>query len=70
VLGLGDQGFYARVLARLKKFRAEGKTMILASHSTELILMLCERALWIEKGRVVMDGSAEEVVAAYQASEK
>jgi ABC-type polysaccharide/polyol phosphate transport system ATPase subunit len=70
VLGLGDQEFYARCLERIRKFQTEGKTMILASHSTELITMLCEKALWIDHGRIVMQGAASEVVAAYKASGK
>jgi ABC-type polysaccharide/polyol phosphate transport system ATPase subunit len=68
VLGLGDQAFYARCLEKIKSFQREGKTMVLASHSSELITMLCQRALWIERGHIVQLGSAEEVVAAYKAS--
>jgi ABC-type polysaccharide/polyol phosphate transport system ATPase subunit len=68
VLGMGDQQFYAKCLAKIREFQAQGKTIVLASHSSELITMLCGRALWLEKGRVRMDGSAQEVVAAYKAA--
>jgi ABC-2 type transport system ATP-binding protein len=68
VLGVGDQAFYARCLEKIRSFQNEGKTIVLASHSAELILMLCDQALWIERGRVVMQGPAVEVVAAYRAS--
>jgi len=68
VLGLGDQQFYAKCLGKIREFQTQGKTIVLASHSTELITMLCQRVLWLEKGRVRMQGSAEEVVAAYKAS--
>jgi ABC-type polysaccharide/polyol phosphate transport system ATPase subunit len=68
VLGLGDQAFYVRCLERIKSFQRAGKTIVLASHSTELITMLCQRALWIERGQVVKEGTAAEVVAAYKAS--
>jgi ABC-2 type transport system ATP-binding protein len=70
VLGVGDQAFYARCLEKIKSFQRDGRTIVLASHSTELIKMLCQRALWIERGQVVQLGSAAEVVAAYQASGK
>jgi ABC-type polysaccharide/polyol phosphate transport system ATPase subunit len=68
VLGLGDQQFYAKCLGKIREFQSLGKTIVLASHSTELITMLCQRVLWLEKGRVKMEGGAEEVVAAYKAS--
>jgi ABC-type polysaccharide/polyol phosphate transport system ATPase subunit len=68
VLGVGDQAFYARCLEKIKSFQKAGKTIVLASHSAELITMLCQQALWIERGKVVMQGPAEEVVAAYKAT--
>jgi ABC-2 type transport system ATP-binding protein len=68
VLGVGDQAFYVRCLEKIRSFQSEGKTIMLASHAVGLITMLCQKAMWIEQGRVVMQGSAEEVVAAYKAS--
>jgi homopolymeric O-antigen transport system ATP-binding protein len=68
VLGVGDQDFYARCLERIRSLQAAGKTIVLASHSAELITMLCQKALWIERGKVAMQGPAEEVIAAYRAS--
>lgn len=68
VLGVGDQEFYTKCLAKIRGFQSEGKTIMLASHSAELITMLCQKALWIDRGRVVMQGPAAEVVAAYKAT--
>jgi ABC-type polysaccharide/polyol phosphate transport system ATPase subunit len=68
VLGLGDQAFYSRCLERIRSFQRDGKTIVLASHSTELVTMLCQRALWMERGEVVKQGTAAEVVAAYKAT--
>jgi ABC-2 type transport system ATP-binding protein len=68
VLGVGDQAFYARCMEKIRSFQSAGKTIVLASHSAELITMLCQRALWMERGRVVMQGVAAEVIAAYRAS--
>jgi ABC-type polysaccharide/polyol phosphate transport system ATPase subunit len=68
VIGVGDQAFYAMCLKKIRSFQRDGKTIVLASHSTELIAMLCDQALWIERGRVVQQGPAAEVVAAYKAS--
>jgi lipopolysaccharide transport system ATP-binding protein len=68
VLGVGDQDFYARCLERIRGLQAAGKTIVLASHSAELITMLCQKALWMERGKVAMQGPAAEVIAAYRAS--
>ncbi len=68
VLGLGDQAFYARCLEKIRSFQREGKTMVLASHSCDLITMLCQRALWLERGNIVQMGAAADVVLAYKAS--
>jgi len=67
VLGVGDQGFYARCLEKIRSFQAGGKTIVLASHSAELITMLCQKALWMDRGQVKMQGPAAEVVEAYRA---
>ncbi len=68
VLGVGDQEFYTKCLTKIRDFQSGGKTIMLASHSAELITMLCQKALWIDRGRVVMQGPAAEVVAAYKAT--
>jgi lipopolysaccharide transport system ATP-binding protein len=68
VLGVGDQAFYSRCLDRIKRFQRDGKTMVLASHSAELITMMCQRALWLKRGEVVKQGTAAEVVAAHKAT--
>ena len=70
VLGMGDQEFYNRCLERIRGFQRAGKTIVLASHSTELITMLCQQALWIERGHIVKRGAAVEVIEAYKGSRK
>lgn len=68
VLAVGDQDFAARCLDKIRAFQAAGKTIMLASHSSEMIIKLCQRALWMEHGRVVKLGPAAEIIAAYKAS--
>jgi ABC-type polysaccharide/polyol phosphate transport system ATPase subunit len=68
VLGVGDQSFYARCLEKIRSFQSAGKTIVLASHSAELITMLCQRALWMEKGQVKSLGPAAEVIDAYKSN--
>jgi len=68
VIGVGDQEFYAKCLEKIRKFQREGKTIVLASHSSELITGLCQQALWIERGHVRQQGDVSEVMAAYHSA--
>jgi lipopolysaccharide transport system ATP-binding protein len=68
VLGVGDQDFYARCLEKIHAFQRAGKTLLFASHSTELITMFCQRAMWLDHGQIVASGEAREVVEAYKGS--
>ena len=66
-LGAGDAYFAARSSARLRQLAFSGCTLLLVSHSTQQIIEFCERAIWIEGGRIVLDGNALMVVKAYEA---
>ncbi|HUJ74496.1 MAG TPA: ABC transporter ATP-binding protein [bacterium] len=65
VLAVGDQPFQAKCFQRIREFRAQGKTLLFVSHATSLVREICGRGLWLERGKVVMDGSAAEVLEAY-----
>ena len=67
VLGAGDAYFLAKSAARMRELTSGGATLVLVSHSTPQIVQFCERAIWIEEGRVVRDGEALEVVKDYEA---
>jgi homopolymeric O-antigen transport system ATP-binding protein len=66
VLAVGDQAFQAKCFERIRQFKAEGKTLLFVSHATYLVREICARGLWLEHGRVRMDGSAAAVLAAYE----
>jgi lipopolysaccharide transport system ATP-binding protein len=65
VLGAGDAYFASKSALRMKNLTKDGVTLLLVSHSNAQILQFCERAIWIEKGEVVADGPALEVVKSY-----
>ena len=65
VLAVGDAPFQAKCRARIHEIIADGATVFFVSHSLPDIVQLCTRALWLEKGRLVMDGPAAEVADAY-----
>ncbi|MEV6104831.1 ABC transporter ATP-binding protein [Streptomyces sp. NPDC051940] len=65
-LATGDLKFRRRSEARIRELRQQAGTVFLVSHSSKSILDTCNRVLWLEKGELVMDGPAEEVMAAYE----
>ena len=66
-LATGDAEFRRRSEKRIMALRDEAGTVFLVSHSLGVVRMTCNRAIWLEKGQVVMDGEANEVVDAYEA---
>ena len=68
VLAVGDEAFSHRCLRRIEGFLRRGKTLVLVSHSLSLIEELCDRALWLEGGRLRAEGLPRRVADAYRAS--
>ena len=66
ILGAGDAYFSAKSSHRVEKLARSGCTLLLVSHSMAQVLQFCRRAIWLEAGRVVMDGDALAVVKAYE----
>ncbi|MFO7627318.1 MAG: ABC transporter ATP-binding protein [Candidatus Fermentibacteraceae bacterium] len=68
VLAVGDAAFQDRCHERIKGFRERGKTIVFVSHDPAAVKSLCERAVWLDAGRVRMDGPAEWVLDEYLAA--
>jgi ABC-type polysaccharide/polyol phosphate transport system ATPase subunit len=68
ILAVGDQAFQAKCLDRIHDFRRQGKTMLCVSHSASMVEALCDRALWLNHGELVMTGAVREVDRAYAES--
>ena len=66
VLSVGDAGFRAKAGSILDRFRRAGKTVIIASHSMQLIRERCTRAVWLHAGAIRMAGDPGAVTAAYE----
>ncbi|MDA2805036.1 ABC transporter ATP-binding protein [Nocardiopsis suaedae] len=65
-LATGDRAFRKRSEKRIKELREKAGTVFLVSHSNKTIRDTCDRALWMERGELIMDGTAAEVVDAYE----
>jgi lipopolysaccharide transport system ATP-binding protein len=66
VLGAGDIYWSEKIARRMERLCAEGTTLLLVSHSLSQINRYCTRAVWIERGKIVMDGPALEVTKRYE----
>jgi ABC-type polysaccharide/polyol phosphate transport system ATPase subunit len=69
VLSVGDAQFAAKCQERIRGFRDEQRTIVLVSHSSTSVQEMCTRAIWLDRGELKRDGSTEEVLAAYAASQ-
>lgn len=64
-LAVGDARFQAKCFARLKALREQGTSILLVTHSTEQVVTHCDRAVLLERGRVLADGAPRPVVNKY-----
>ena len=65
VLGVGDASFQEKASKRLQDLHARAEIVVLAIHSSEAIRKTCNKVLWMERGKVKMFGTVDEVVSAY-----
>jgi ABC-2 type transport system ATP-binding protein len=56
VLAVGDEPFQRKCLDRIRSFQKEGRTIVLVTHALDQVVDLCDRAVVLEAGRVVVDG--------------
>ena len=66
VLGAGDIYWSEKLAQRMSNLCAKGKTLLLVSHSISEIARFCERCVWLEAGKVVMDDATLEVTKRYE----
>jgi len=65
ILSVGDQHFQEKCLNKMKELKAQGKTMVFVTHSLGSARELCDRAVWLNKGRIQLDGDVNEVIDEY-----
>lgn len=65
VFAVGDQEFQLKCRGRIEEFKAQRKTMLFVGHLLETLQGICDRALWLEHGRLLADGPFDEVLSRY-----
>lgn len=67
VLAVGDKAFREKCYRRIDELLAEGRTLFFVSHNERDLRRFCTRGLYLDKGRLAMDGALAEVLDRYNA---
>ena len=65
VLAVGDEAFTHKCLDKFADFRRRGRTVLLVTHSLDLVTRFCDEALWLDSGTVRAQGDPRRVIDAY-----
>jgi len=65
ILSVGDYAFQNKCFVKMHQLKKDGVTIVLVSHSHTHVVQLCERALWLNNGKMKKLGPAKETVQAY-----
>ena len=65
VMSTGDAAFRQKADERMKVMREQTKTVIIVSHNAGQMKKICSRVVWLEKGKLIMDGDAKSILAKY-----
>lgn len=68
VISAGDRAWQHNGLERLKTLAKSGSALVIATHDLGAVQELATRAIWLDSGAIIKDGSPSEVIAAYQSS--
>ena len=66
VLAVGDEAFGRQCIRRIEEHLADGNSLLLVSHSLDLVEEVCSRVLWLDRGHVMRIGEPREVIDAYR----
>jgi ABC-type polysaccharide/polyol phosphate transport system ATPase subunit len=68
VLSVGDEAFQHKCMERMRRFRQRGVTILYVTHAVDDAKKLCERAVWIDQGRIKYIGETQHVINIYRES--
>jgi len=66
VLAVGDARFWSKSISKMRALNDQGMTIALVTHNLSVVRAFCTRALCLEKGRIIAEGSVANAMAAYQ----
>jgi ABC-2 type transport system ATP-binding protein len=66
VLAVGDEPFQLKCMKRIRQFQEEGRTILFVSHSFDTVGQLCDRVFMLDRGELIVDGTAHEALRAFR----
>lgn len=66
VLAVGDAAFQQKCITRMAQFQMAGTTIIFVSHSGEAVKRICDRAIWLQHGRIDADDRPDAIIDRYE----
>ena len=66
VLAVGDEAFQRKCLERVREFQREGRTIVFVTHAPDLVRQICDRAIVLDHGKIVLDGAPGEAVRSFR----
>jgi len=70
MINAGDAAFQAKARRRVEELLAASKILVVSTHDDNTVLSLCNRAVWLDQGRVMVDGDARQVLEVYHSARK
>lgn len=70
VLSVGDEFFKQKCYIKLNELWESGKTILFVSHSLRSVNTLCDRVVWLERGRIIDDGCPRDIIKQYRKLKK
>jgi len=67
IFAVGDEGFYGQCVEAIKDFQRRGKTLLFVAHALPQVITFCDRAIWLDHGKMRAEGSSEDVAYRYRA---
>lgn len=64
-LAVGDEAFQNKCFEKIAEFQRAGKTMVVVSHEMDHLERVATRLVWLQDGKIIMDGDVQPVLAAY-----
>jgi ABC-type polysaccharide/polyol phosphate transport system ATPase subunit len=68
ILAVGDEAFARKSFNRIRELQRHDRTIVVVSHSLELLNTLCTRLVWLNEGKIIESGPPGEVIAHYLAA--
>ncbi|MDQ1467610.1 MAG: lipopolysaccharide transport system ATP-binding protein, partial [Actinomycetota bacterium] len=66
VLAVGDEAFQRKCMERVREFQREGRTIVFVTHAPDLVRQICDRAIVLDHGKIVLDGAPGEAVRSFR----